>query len=301
MLDPSHGPMIARWALGVTAAVVGLQVALAAPPDAAARSGLERTSAASDRDPLPWKVAHASCPLGKQVVGGGAWIDDGGRKRAKLVGMQPVNYSNNESSRDGYRVTAEAPFSPRFFWSVTAYAMCVDDRPGDTWWIAASEVGDPSSATFQSTAAECPFDLIAYGSGGFINRAGSGTVGVGGGRVGLQLMRTSGPLDITRATARETAAGYDPDWRVTAWAVCGERTGDVRAEGQVAPGDTATAFCPDVSKVHGPGGGGGLTDGGPVWLHSISPSPNLREVRVQMTGPLYPHIGGMVAHMTCAR
>ena len=144
MPDRSHGRMIARWALGVTAAVVGLQVALAAPPDAAARSGLERTSAASDRDPLPWKVAHASCPLGKQVVGGGAWIDDGGRKRAKLVGMQPVNYSNNESSRDGYRVTAEAPFSPRFFWSVTAYAMCVDERPGDAWWIAASEVSDPS-------------------------------------------------------------------------------------------------------------------------------------------------------------
>ena len=53
--------------------------------------------------------------------------------------------------------------------------------------------------------------------------------------------------------------------------------------------------------VIGPGGGGGLTDGGPVWLHDIIPQASTQSVIVRMTGPLYPSSGGMAVHMSCAR
>ena len=52
--------------------------------------------------------------------------------------------------------------------------------------------------------------------------------------------------------------------------------------------------------THGIGGGGGLSDGGPVWLDKIKPHADLQGVDVSLTGALDPSIGGMVAHQTCA-
>ena len=67
----------------------------------------------------------------------------------------------------------------------------------------------------------------------------------------------------------------------------------------MAPGAEASDRC-FIGFTHGVGGGGGLTDGGPVWLEKIQPHADLRGVDVGLTGALHPSIGGMVAHQTCA-
>ena len=68
---------------------------------------------------------------------------------------------------------------------------------------------------------------------------------------------------------------------------------------QVAYGggvQSANADCPGTLRVHGAGGGGGLTDAGAVFLRVVEPLVGLRRVTASMTGP-YP--GGMVAQAVC--
>ena len=62
----------------------------------------------------------------------------------------------------------------------------------------------------------------------------------------------------------------------------------------------ARAYCDDGWDVIGPGGGGGLVDGGPSWLQDIVPQASVQSTIVRMSGPLYPSIGGMAVSQTCA-
>ncbi len=289
-------------ALAAIAAIVGA-IQLAAPEPAAAVAGLQRTFSHSQlTGPEPVKQATAECPNGKHVIGGGAVVHDGGRKLVRLTWLIPwTPPTPGDPRKDGYYVTAEAPnLSSNYNWYVTAFAVCADK--GDTLsgytikqdWTDVSSSGGP----FAQTSARCRSGTVAYGTGAAIFTSGADPSGQG--QIGLQLTRTSGPLDISRATARESASGYGAAWQLVSYAVCAERRGQIHAEGTIAPAATATDAC-DSGRTHGPGGGGGLTDGGPVWLQEIYPFPTLNAVRVDLTGPLYPSIGGMVAHQTCAQ
>src|SRR4029453_1930338 len=114
----------------------------------------------------------------------------------------------------------------------------------------------------------------------------------------LQLNRTSGPLDISRAAGRESVIGYAGQWNLHSFAVCAQPQGQIHASDTVAAGARTTNYCSNGLYTHGAGGGGGLTDGGPVWLQEIYPHYDLRGVDVALTGPTYPSIGGVVAHQT---
>jgi hypothetical protein len=81
---------------------------------------------------------------------------------------------------------------------------------------------------------------------------------------------------------------------VTAWVICVDPIGAVVAYGGGT--QSANADCPGTTLVHGAGGGGALTDQGPVFLRVVEPLPVLRRVTASMTGP-YP--GGMVAQAIC--
>jgi hypothetical protein len=154
-----------------------------------------------------------------------------------------------------------------------------------------------SSSVFKSAEARCPGGTVAFGSGA---QVGTNYLVDHNGLVGLQLSRVSGPLDIARATAREDVTGTTRNWLVASFAICAEPRGDIRAEGTIAPGAVAAHTCSSGRLVYGPGGGGGLTDGGPAFLSAIVPSVRLENVLVEMTDPLHPSIGGMVASATCA-
>ena len=289
--EPRRASRGAALIATMAALVAGLLLATASP--AVAISGLDRYDGYSGYDDRPWKRAIATCPDGKHVIGGGAWVSDGGRKTVRLTTLLPYSPAG---ARDTFNVDAEAPNLQRFNWSVTAYAMCADKTALSNYRIVPGFV--ESSKTFQTAAARCPDGTVAFGAGAQVTAQPPYTA-PGQGQIGLQLNRTSGPLDISRAAARESVAGYAGQWRLISYAVCAEPRGTIHAEGTVNAGAEATDTC-KTGFTHGPGGGGGLTDGGPAWLQRIYPRLDKRTVDVALTAPLYPSIGGMVAHQTCA-
>jgi hypothetical protein len=283
-----------------------------APPDSSSpiqalawNAGLQRVVGPENTDfSTPWrKTATAFCPVGKWVLGGGARIIDSSASsdpnRPRLSVSFP--YHDRFGGRDFFYAHAEVPETdptPVDF-TLEAYAVCASPSALDLYQVV-TQASARNTAVFKDAAAVCPSGTVAFGSGGYIAGYGTGEFTYGGqGRIGLQLVRTSGPLDITRATAR--AQGYSGGWEVEAVAVCARRQGNVHVEGALSLGAEVSAGCPNGYHVAGPGGGGGLTDGGPVWLRKIYPTADLKRVEVSLTAPLNPSIGGMIAHFTCVQ
>jgi hypothetical protein len=162
------------------------------------------------------------------------------------------------------------------------------------------------SQAFKDAEARCPDDTVAFGAGGLIVYPDfSGFPPPA--RVGLQMVRPSGPLDIARATGREYGDGiedgYLGNWEVEAWAICAPLAGDIHAEGTggLVDGEKATHECSTGTFVASAGGGGGpFIDGGDAYLQYVIPSEELTHVFVRLTQPLDPSVGGMVASATCA-
>jgi hypothetical protein len=282
----------AGMALAV-AAVVGA-VALATPPSALAIPGLERKAGPVVSGTHPVKLSSVSCPLNKHVIGGGASVDDEGRKSVRLTKLWPFSPAS-PSLKDSWTAVAEAADLDRSFsWSLQSFAICAYKSDLENYRSAQYWSGRDPAEPFKTAAPGCPPGTVAYGAGAEVTPYETG-------QLGLQLNRTSGPLDIARAAGRRAPNFTGSWWDVRSKVICAAPQGEIQAAGAVAPGATATMSCPSGFKVHGPGGGGGLTDGGPAWLQKIVPRPGLDGVDVALTAPLYPSIGGIVAHSTCAR
>ena len=269
--------------IAAIAAVAGA-VQLAAPQPAAAAGGLqlERAAGSSLEDDAAQKAAVAYCPDGKFVVGGGGAVWNLHPTSARLTGLVP-------SPTAFVAQAATAGLSGGADWRVAAYAVCADkdvlgaDR-GKYRIVPGSTEG---SARFKTALARCPAGTVAYGSGADVPA---------NGRVGLQMTRTSGPLDISRATGRADNASTG-SWTLTSYAICALPAGGIHSEGTIAPGVFTTHHCTPGDSVAGPGGGGGLVDGGTVWLKVLYPFSNF-DVEVQMTGFLPDR--QVLASPTCA-
>lgn len=108
--------------------------------------------------------------------------------------------------------------------------------------------------------------------------------------------RTSGPQDIARVSAREQEEGALTAWTLFSYAICAKPPPAMNVRTMITGGNETSAFCDSGWDVIGPGGGGGLSDGGPAWLHDIIPHierDTPANVTVRMTRP---PLGGMVAH-----
>jgi hypothetical protein len=265
---------------------------LAVPQQAAA--GVKRTAAVSPEGSNAGKKEVAAlCGPDEQVIGGGGAVL-GGYGTERLTFLTPRN--NPLGEQDSFTVRAETPGHHASPFRVAAYAVCIHHVDVRRHQIVRG-LSTYSSSVFKSAEARCPGGTVAFGSGA---QLGTNSLVDLNGLVGLQLNRVSGPLDISRATAREDVTGTTQNWLVASFAICAEPYGDIRPEGTIAPGNVAFHACGDGRLVHGPGGGGGLTDGGPAYLSAIVPSVRLENVLVEMTDPLHPSIGGMVASATCA-
>jgi hypothetical protein len=288
----------------VTMAALGGSVQLASAPPAAAFLELERAESKPVlRSMDSPQGAQAFCPSGKVVVGGGAEIEGGGDDPAtqpRLTRLQPLGFN--------FDVTAEAPnHASEAPWLVRAYAICADaDALDMDHYRIVPGASAKDSQSFKDAVARCPDGTVAFGAGGMIlYRDFSGYPPPA--RVGLQLVRPSGPLDIARATGREYGDGiedgYFGNWEVIAWAICAPPVGGIHAEGTggLVDGEKATHVCSDSPFVAGAGGGGGpFINGGDAYLQYIIPSEELTHVFVRLTQPLDPSVGGMVASATCA-
>lgn len=293
-----HSSRTRRWAAlaATVSTVLGLQVAIQvvrATPAAAVPSLDLFVSPVVGPDSSPQKSARALCPAGEQVVGGGGWADDGGARTVMLTELRPADGVPG-ATPDSYWVFAQEP-STGFDrnWSLTAYAMCAAAHPESNYRILRGAVAVAPAQTFAAaTSTACPNGQQVVGTG-----AGIRNIAVTG-RVGLQLSRPSGPLDISRATARETGSGYDGNWELHSWAIC-RNAADLVVEGTLSGTGTGTYTCSNPQhEVHSVGGGGSLTDSGPVWLQGLYPVTGLRTVRVVMTGP---PAGGMAVQAICGR
>src|SRR5262245_19124139 len=177
----------------VAGVFVAVQVAGAAP--AAAVPGLHRVeSEVEPSDSRSHKQATAYCPTGEQVVGGGGWVYDFGAGEVVLTRLQPLD---GGAGKDAYAISAEEP--PTGFagvWWLQAYALCSPPLPGHGIVV---DWTDPSSSTFKTEDAVCTNGRRVIGTGAQVN--------FGLGYVGLHLSRAAGPLDISRASARERVGG----------------------------------------------------------------------------------------------
>jgi hypothetical protein len=293
------GSKLGLVVLAAVAAVVGA-VGLAAPEPADAIPGLTRKGHHGLMNNEPFKGVVAECPDGMRVIGGGGSVYDGGRRSVKLISLTPYSYSDEDDLRDAFGAAAEAPHLTRSFeWRVSAYALCAPDSSLRSHKVVGDYVSNSTSQPFVTASVRCPGGTVAYGSGAFVSTGGVGG-GLAAGEVGLQMTRTSGPMDIARAAARETL-GYGGAWSLSSYAICAEPQGDIHVEGALSQGPEVGASCPPGYQVHGPGGGGGLIDGGTAWLQKIVPRYPPTGVDVALTKPLNPSVGGMIAHFTCAR
>jgi hypothetical protein len=284
----------------VTLAALGGGVPLAIAPPAAALPGLERVEGISGPSTNSPRIVQAFCPFGKVVVGGGAEIEGGGEDPAtqpRLTRLVPGAPVGNQ-----FIVTAETPsHASEEPWLLRAYAICADVDALDGYQIVGGSSANDSQTFKDAQTVRCPEGTVAYGAGGAIMYP-DGPEFPPPGRVGLQTVRPSGPLDIGRAAGREYDDGYDGNWQVAASAICAAPAGGIHAEGtieQVGEPDFSTHQCSSGTFVHGAGGGGGLIDGGDVYLRDIIPNEELTEVFVRLTAPIDPSIG-VDASVTCA-
>ena len=196
----------ARLALISVLTLAAGAVWLASPPAADAVLGLTmRSDELSNSEPS--KSEWVACPSQHRVVGGGAQIDDDGRG-VRLAGVEPweggwPNYSGSIG------VYAEAPGLARFSWSLKAYALCAPRSAFNNYTIKAAITYVSPSETFEAVEAVCPSNTVPWGAGAHAYKPADNAPPTPTGQLGLQLMRTDGALGIARATARESANGYN--------------------------------------------------------------------------------------------
>lgn len=264
---------------GIGATLAAIAVFVAGPAAAVPGLGWHSSDFVSGNNSDP-RTATAFCPAGQQVIGGGAAVNDA-TNQVFLTRLEPIH----GGTRDRYVASAEARFGFEGPWSLQAYAICANPLAG--YQIVSRTVSPtPPAATFAATAAVCPSGKRVIGTGSRILNS--------RGVVGLQLSRASGPLDISRSTARERSNTPINNWSLTSYAICANPVG-LQGESAVVANASLTIHC-STGKLHSGGGGGGLVDSGPVFLKQVFVDPFLDFVSVEMTG--VPTVG-MVAQAIC--
>jgi hypothetical protein len=229
----------------------------------------------------PHREAFARCHPGDMLVGGGAGLSSS--PPMTLTRIQPV-VTPSPLVDDGMRATGEETRSGYGGgWEVIAQAICA--KPGgavrDVELVSA--VTGPSRERFQQTAAVCPSGKRALGSGAAV-RTLNGAVGNGNNQLGLQLNRTSGPMDISRAAAAATTA-TPAQWSLISYAICARPIDGAVVHGGLGhPPGNEYYTCPQNKRVLSVGGGGPLHYPGQAFLFALESLEDLRQFSVGMVG-----------------
>jgi hypothetical protein len=278
-------------ALATAAVVVASLQVVTAQPAAALPPLTLKTGTSGVISPGGVKWATAFCAADQVVVGGGGEVIGEPPHTTVLTALEPHAIEGATPPR--IVVRARALTYPNFqeAWQLKAYALCAPAASMQPYRIMQS-TSTTSQLTFRAGTARCPDGLVAYSAGATT----SNTSGFG-----LQLVRTSGSLDIARATVRAFSTAVPAPWRLSTYAVCGPRKDGIVAAARVADGSYVGVSCPEgTQQIHGAGGGLGLSDGGTNWIRTLRPanvqSPGSMTVRMSLLNPGYQ----VVAHTTCA-
>jgi hypothetical protein len=215
-------PAAAVLVMTVVAGVVGPAAPASAVVQNARVAGLVRVFDASADNSTDVKRAIATCPVGKQILGGGGWItgaDEAVSRRVVLTGLIPYRTGNG---RYAYAVSASETYAGTSgAWHVNAYASCSDPVTGHH--IVAASTSRSSGEVKRATAV-CPTGQRVVGTGAAINFSiwpgpDGRPVEMARG-IGLQVLRADALGGLTRAQAREAQGGYPYSWWLDAYAVC---------------------------------------------------------------------------------
>jgi hypothetical protein len=251
-------------------AAVAVQVAGAAAAHAAVTGVQQVTGPLSAVDSQPSKTVKATCPAGKQVIGGGGWVNatvTADSTKVTLVEMQPVHPA---SGADFYEVTGQE-VTPNITtnWWVQAFAMCADPVPGLHIVTFTSSVNAFRADSF------CAPGEVSIGGGGRVNNPAN--------HVAL-----SGVFPLTTdrfsAAVLPDSAGFAGTWTVTSYAVCapppaGYEIAFKNSTGAgTDPTKVALVNCPAGKHVLSPAATTKVQAPPGVALQVVFPSPALDQV-----------------------
>jgi hypothetical protein len=246
-------PNRSSWLIALALAVVFGSLGGSA---SAAVTHLQRYHAESPSNSLD-KAVPASCPAGKQVLGGGAELI-GGESQVALNDVRPNGPLTSVTA-----VAHEDQTGYAGSWSLRAYALCATPPPG----LKRIPATSPTNSTNKTVTVTCPAGKRLLGAGADIS---------GGGReVVVQDIRVDSLTSVT-AQGVEDQDGTASDWLVSAYAICSNPVHLLERVVATSPSNSlkaksATATCPAGKRVVGGGGEvGGI--GGQVVLGHIRPS-----------------------------
>jgi hypothetical protein len=247
-------------------------------------------------DTQPAKSFSANCPVGKRVLGGGAFTVGG--IHAVITEMQPIHTAN----LDSFRVSAAADqFGLAGAWSFQVFAFCAS-VPGALGLEIVTHPNLPTSAPSDRATAQCPAGKLLIGAGGKIDN--------GNGQVDLSLFTdlNGDTATATQAFAKEDVDGFAGNYTLTSYSVCAVQfvTGDIQqlktgVATLTASSLSSTVGCPPGLRLTGLAGG--TTEPG-THMQRLSPSstmgPNLANFGSQSSVP--PTRGfSMQTTLFCAR
>ena len=258
--------LITRWR---RAAVVGAcalgalaGAAVTATPAAAGLPGLEFVSDQTGSNTDSTKSKTVSCPAGKVIISGGAY----------LVGGTGVHIDMLRPDPGGTFFGAAASGQParREAWRLIVYGICALPPPGLVYVPAVQSQSYDSP--LRGALATCPRDTKLIGFGG--------RAAVEPGRnVALTAMLPS--VDLTRVIVQSYAleGGETDDWTAEAYAVCADPLPNaqvIRMTVGPNPDDSKVAWsqCPSGTLLHAIGAGI-FSAGGQAWYGGLYPAPDL--------------------------
>jgi len=107
-------------------------------------------------------------------------------------------------------------------------------------------------------------------------------MGDGNRQLGLQLNRTSGPMDISRSAAAANTATPAP-WRLVSYASCAQPIEGAAVHGFLWPSGGEFS-CPVGQRALSVGGGGPLQYPGQAFLDLLEATADLHDFAVEMVG-----------------
>jgi hypothetical protein len=253
------------------------------------------------------KSGRAYCPAGTTVLNGGVYMVDSG-DMVLPYSLIPVHPSGGAldyfevsaaETRDGYGNDVYPDD-----WTMLVYAICATGVTGVHILHVQSPTDYNSSiSTFKEQDAVCPSGQQALGATAAISSSGIGLAN-------LVLMRPDGYMIEARASARRNSTplfgpggvSFVVPWLLTTYVVCADPIVKVGPTGLIpAPtANRATVYCDPSKPMFAIGGGGGVFDTGPAYIHDIFPFPASgtygMSSEVDMTAA---PSGGMIVEAVC--
>jgi hypothetical protein len=225
------------YRLAVTgSALVGLAaggVVAAAP--ASAVPGLTLVTATSPWDSTGSKESLASCPRGTRILGGGGYVQGGGRQ-VHLTRLQALG------SSDRFAAGAQENGAYAGSWRVYAYGIC-GRAPAGLEYVSFQSPRD--SDAHKQVRATCS-------AGRRVVSAGARIYGGAGDAV---LLRFQPGQDQVEVEAVEDENGYGGDWMVWAHGVCADPLPGWQLVSGATPADSSdkvnSVTCPAGKRLHG--------------------------------------------------